>query len=310
MTIPPHDPQPLEATGPRIEPGRRLNPSRQGDRPWRLVITLLGGIVLLLMLLFLVAYSTTSWLDGRRYADVPATTGLGSPSSLTLSSDVGNVNVVHDADVDDVTLALVENGEISLPAEGDVTRAEITQRGGDSSKTVTVKQPQGPAAVPWDQPGRDLLLLIPDGHGMALTVTAGVGDVDIDGTFSTLEVTADVGDVSLDSVEAPDGVAVTTSVGGADIDLAGSELSTVDVTSSVGDVDVVLPDDAGGTVTVRTSMGTIDVEVPGSEPWDVEARSDVGEARVDPDLTRGADSSSALGTLTATSDIGDVTITR
>ena len=52
---PPSAQQPPPPRDPLIEPGRRLSPSRGRDRPWRLLVTLVGGATVLLVVLALAA---------------------------------------------------------------------------------------------------------------------------------------------------------------------------------------------------------------------------------------------------------------
>lgn len=294
-----------------LEPGRRLSPSPGSDRPWRLLLTLLGAGVVVLLLLAMGTLSMSGWLAARSYTVVPATTELGTPDSLGLTSDLGDIHVEHSDQVDQVTLALVENGRTELPAEGDEARARIDLRGDAESSLVDVDQPDGPSAIPWEDQHRNLVLLIPAGHDLTLEITSSVGDVDADGAFSALSVAADVGDVQLDSVSAPGGLTVTSDVGDVEVEVAAPTPDAVEVTTSVGNIDLLLPEDAGGDVTARSDMGDIDVTAPGVTQWSITARTAIGEQNVDSSLT--ADDSTtedSVGRLTAISEMGNVTISR
>lgn len=291
-----------------LEPGRRLSPSPRGDRPLRLLLTLLGAAVLVLLLLGMGTLSVSSWLSARGYTMVPATTELGTPSSLSLSNDVGDVRVEHSTEVDQVTLALVESGATGLPPGGDQVRARLDRSGDGESAQVDVNQPDGPGAIPWQDVHRDLLLLVPSGHELALDITSTVGDVDAEGEFSALSVSSEVGDVRLAYITAPDGLTATSDVGDLEVELESPTPKAVDLSTSVGGIDLLLPMDAGGEMTARSELGYIDITAPGSGRWVVDARSELGDAQVDPSMSAG--SGAAVGTLTATSEVGDVTIMR
>lgn len=298
----------LPARGSVLEPGRRLSPSPQRDRSWRLLITLLGAIVLILLLLGLTAISVSSWLSSRGFTDISATTGLGTPSTLELTNDVGDVHVLHTADVDEVTLAFVDDGSTALPGADATVRADVARTGDTDSSRVEVSQPGGPAVVPWEHDTHDLLLLIPEDHDLSLDLTSSVGDIDATGRYSSLAVTSDVGDVRLASVSAPGGLTATSEVGDVEIELEGPTPDTVEVTTGVGDVYLLLPVDASGDVTARSDLGTIDLTAPGTGRWTVTASADLGERIVDPSLAAG--DQDPVGTLTVTSEVGDVTVSR
>lgn len=293
---------------PQRVPARRLYPSPRHDRPLRRLITVLGALVLVLVLVGLAAVTVSSWYSARGFSDVPATTELGSPATLTLDSDIGEIRVLHSPDVDQVTLALVVDGSSALPAPGTEARASITQEGEGASRTVQVRQPSGPTAVPWEQEHRDLLLVIPADHELALVVDSSYGDIDADGSFTSLDVHAEVGDVRLASVTAPDGLTVTGDLGDVEIELEGPTPESLAVTSSVGDVDVLLPVDARGDVDIRSEVGDIELVAPGSGRWAVDAQSELGARTVDPALSSA--SGEILGSLTVHSEVGNVTVSR
>lgn len=301
-------PGPDSARGSALEPGRRLRSSPQRDRSWRLLITLLGGIVLLLLVLGLTAISVSSWLTSRSFSEIPATTGLGTPSALELTNDLGDVQILRSADVDEVTLAFVEDGSTALPAADATAHAAVDRTGGADAPRITVRQPGGPTAVPWESDTRDLLLLIPNDLDLSLDLTSSVGDVDATGRFSTLAVTSEVGDVRLASVTAPDGLTVTSDVGDVEVELEGPTPDAVEVTTSVGNAYLLLPVDARGDMTVRSDMGDIELTAPGTTQWSITASAELGERSVDPSFTR--DTGDSVGTLTVISEVGNVTISR
>lgn len=294
--------------GSALEPGRQLSPSPRNDGSWRLLLTLLGAAVLVLLLLGMGTLSVSSWFSARSYAMVPSTTELGNPDSLSLTSDLGDVRVEHSAAVDQVTLALVENGMTELPAAGEEARARIDQRGDAGSPHVAVNQPDGPSAIPWEDQYRDLLLLIPAGHELTLEIASSFGDVDAEGAFSTLAVASEVGDIRLASITAPGGLTVTSDVGDVEVELAGPAPDAVEVTTSVGNADLLLPVDASGDVTVRSDMGDIDLTAPGTTQWSITASTELGERSVDPSFT--SRTGDEVGTLTVTSEVGNVTVSR
>lgn len=304
-------PRPEAPGSSSLEPGRRLSPSPRSDGPWRLLLTLLGGGVVVLLLLAMGTVSMSSWLAARSYTVVPATTELGTPDSLGLTSDLGDIHVEHSDQVDQVTLALVENGKTELPAEGEEARARIDLRGDAESSLVDVDQPDGPSAIPWEDQYRNLVLLIPAGHDLTLEITSRTGDVDTDGAYSALSVATETGNVHLDSVSAPGGLTVTSDVGDVEVEVAAPMPEAVEVTTSVGNVDLLLPEDAGGDVTARSEVGDIDVTAPGATQWSVTARTAIGEQSVDSSLTADASTTEdSVGRLTAISEMGNVTISR
>src|SRR5699024_7852748 len=142
----------------------------------------------------------------------------------------------------------------------------------------------------------------------ALEVRTRAGDVQADGEFTALEVHSDAGDLRLGPLSAPDGVRASTGAGDVDLELVSPAPTAVDVTATTGDVDVLLPTDAGGRVAVTADVGDIEVAAPGTGRWRVRAASAVGEVRTDPG--REAGSGEGVGTLTVTSEVGSVDISR
>jgi hypothetical protein len=291
-----------------IAPGRRLAPAPGRDRPWRLLTTLLGAAIVLLVVLALAATSTATWLAGRGYTEVPAITALGSPTSLTLTSATGTVRVLPSGEVDEVTLALVAPGQTTLPEEEARVRARITTDLRGTAATVDVRQPARSSAPPWTPATQDVLLLVPTGPDLALEVRAEVGDVLVDGDFTALHAVSRVGDLRLGPLTAPAGVTATADVGDIDVELGSPAPATVDLTAAVGDVELLLPTDAGGEVTVSADLGDVEVAAPGTERWRVDAASELGDVHQEPGLTEGT--GAAIGALKVTSEIGTITLTR
>ena len=143
---PPPSQQPL------FLPGQQLTPTPDRDRPWRVLTVLLGSAVVLLLISGLTLATAASWATGRGYSEVAATTGLGTPTSLSLTSEVGSVRVLPSEDVDEVTLALVEPGATALPPPQETVRARITRGTDSQGATAVVSQPQRYSVLPWMNP--------------------------------------------------------------------------------------------------------------------------------------------------------------
>src|SRR5699024_6311738 len=246
--------------------------------------------IVLLVVLGLALASAATWLAGRGYGAVPATTGLGSPTALVLDLRVGDVRVLPSADVDELTLALVEPGETTLPAADEQVPARLSESRAGGRTELEVGQPSRTFDPPWSAGGREVLLLVPTDLELAL------------------EVRTRAGDVRLGPLSAPDGVRASTGAGDVDLALVSPAPTAVDVTATTGDVDVLLPTDAGGRVAVTADVGDIEVAAPGTGRWRVRAESAVGEVRTDPGLEAG--SGEGVGTLTVTSEVGSVDISR
>lgn len=292
----------------RYDPPRRLVPSPASDRPWRTGTVLVGGGVVLLLVLVLAATSAATWVNARRFTEVPATTTLGAPTSLSVGSTLGTVRVQPSDEVDEVVLSLVEPGTTVPAAEGDMVRARIERSGGADATVVRVSQPEEYTGVPGVDRARDVLVLVPSGHVMDLDLSSTVGDVVADGEFSAVNVRADVGDVHLGPVSAPDGLTVSTDIGGIDVETVSPAPTSVELTSSLGDVSLRLPADAGGEVSLLSELGDLRIAVAGTSRWGVETSTGLGTEQIDPGLTDG--SGAPVGTLSARTETGDVTITR
>lgn len=302
--------QPPSAPPPErlLLPGQRLTPSPDRDRPWRVLTVLIGVSAVLLMVGGLAVASAANWAAGRGYTEIAATTGLGTPSSLSLASVTGSLRVLPSDDVDEVTLALVEPGATGLPSPQDTTPARLTHGTDAAGPTVTVQQPQSHAGWPWTDRTRDVLLLVPSGLELSLVVDAGVGDVLVDGEFSALDVRSDVGDVVLGSLGVTEALTVTSEVGDVDIELESPAPADTEIRAAVGNVDLQLPTDSSGSITITSELGDVIVTAPGTTRWHVDAVSELGSVQVDPGLADG--SGTGDGTLTVTSDVGEITIER
>jgi len=293
--------------GPRIEPARRLDPEPSRDRPWRVLLVVLASTAVVLMLASLGAWSLFAWNHQQSFSDVAATHGVGTPQSLSLSADVADVQVVRDAAAEEVSIALVPMGSTSLPAPEETARAEVSVTGTATDREVQVRQPRY-NSLPWQNPHRDLLVVIPEDHVLALDLDADVGDVELDGEFSELVVSADVGDVELVDITAPDGIEVRAEVGQVALTTAAAVPGGITVTNSVGDVSLQLAPEATGDVEVTADIGNAEVRLPGSARWSVDATSEAGSTDVAPEIVD-ADGQIA-GHLTVRSSVGDVDVTR
>lgn len=292
----------------RTEPARRLTPSPGGGRTWRVVVTVIAAMVMSVALLALAGMALTSWAVNRSFQEVAATHDLGSPDSLTLTSRVADVRVATSPEVDEVTLALVEPGSFSVPDPDRTARARVSVEDGADGPQVTVSQPNVNRFGGLLDDHRDVLLLVPEGHRMALDVRSDVGDIDAAGAFTSVTIGSDVGDVSLSSIDAPDGITVRTDVGQVSLTPAAPVPGGIDISSTLGDVDLALPVDAEGPVTVHSDIGEVDIAAPGTTRREVHARSDVGTVDVDPALMSG--DGEPAGTLTVTTSVGDISVSR
>jgi hypothetical protein len=301
-------PAPPERPAPRYDPPRRLEPSPERDRPWRRGIVLAGGAVMLLVLLALAAATTATWWNGRHFAEIPATTGLGTPSALHLTSTLGDVRVQMSPDVEEITLSLVSPGTTVPAPDGEQVRARLERSDDAGASTLRVSQPENYSTWPGTSGTRDVLLLIPTDHELDLDLDSEVGDVTAEGAFGSLDVQADVGDVHLGPVSAPQGLGVLTDVGDIEAELEAPGPAAVDLCSSLGNITLQLPADASGPVGAETELGDVDVAVAGTSTWRIETSAGLGEVSVDPGL-RG-DDAEAAGTLTLASETGDITLTR
>lgn len=293
---------------PRLDPPHRLAPSPVRDRRWRRLTTLLGGAVVLLVVLGLLALSAAHWMSLRRFEEIPATLSLGSPQSLSLEVAAGDVRVLPSEEVEEVTLSLAEPGTTVPVGAEERVRAEMRRTGDASHPVVTVSQPQDVTLVPGAGRLRDVLVLVPADHVLDLELTSGAGDLTAEGDFTALRARTDVGDVHLGPVTAAEGVDVRTDVGAVDVELLSPAPAEVVLASQVGDLALRLPSDARGRVDAVTELGDVEVVLAGTAPWTVEAGSELGEVQVDPDVEGAAPE--AVGTLALRTSAGDVTVTR
>lgn len=291
-----------------VEPARRLSPSPRRDRSWRVVLTVLGALVMALVLAAMVTSSVVGWAVNRGFTEVPATTALGAPSSLMLTTDVADIRVVHAEEAAEVSVALVASGATTLPSDDARARARVDVEGSGDAPIVEVRQPYSDGPIPWISETRDLLVVVPEGHQIDLDLSSNVGDIRAQGDFSSLSATSNVGEILLTAVSAPRGVHAASDIGDVDLDLADPVPGGVEVTSNVGDIEVRLAPDATGDLTITTDVGSATVEAPGTGRWSVDATSEVGEVRTDADL-RDAEGPIS-GRMTIRANVGDVTITR
>ena len=299
--------QPVEQE-PRYEPGRQLTPSPQQDRPWRVLTVLIGAVTTLLVVAGFALASVSSWIAVRDVDEIPAVTALGTPASLSLTSTVGTVRVLPSADVEEVTLALTEPGSTALPATGQTVRAHLTEVAGASGTTVTVRQPERVSIAPWTSPDRDVLVLVPVGHELALDLQADVGDIQVDGEFTSLTAHSDVGSLRLGPLSVDGEVRASSQVGDISLELDSPGTESIGLRTAAGSVALTLPADAETGIDVLTELGDVQVSLPGAESWDVTTATDLGSVSIDPSLTRG--SASEGRELTVTSSLGDISITR
>lgn len=306
--VPPHTEQDAPAPRVRTEPAHRLSPSPRGGRGWRITVTLIASLVVGLLLLGLAGMSLTSWAINRGYQDVPATYELGTPDSITLTSHVAEVTVMPSSEVDQVTVALVDPGATALPPDSATARAQVSIEEGATGIVLDVRQPGVNRFAGLLEEHRDVLLVVPTRHTMALDITSNVGGIDASGEFTSLTVRSDVGDIRLRGVSAPEGLTATGGVGGIDVATDGSIPAGITLTSDMGDVSLALPTDAGGEVTITSDVGEVDVTAPGEARRTVVATSEVGTVTVDPQVADAAGES--VGTLTVTTSVGDIRVSR
>lgn len=292
----------------RIDPPHRLAPAPVRDRRWRRLTTLLGGTVVLLVVLGLLALATAHWMSLRRFEEVPATLALGSPSSLTLDVSGGDVRVLPSDAVAEVTLSLVEPGTtVPVGPEGRV-RADLRRSGGPQHPVVAVDQPHDLSLLPGAGGDREVLVLVPVGHELDLELASEAGDLTVEGDFTALHASTAVGDVVLGPVTASEELSVHTDVGSIDVALLSPSPAAIELSTQVGDIDLRLPADAAGRIGVVTDLGDVVVQLPGTELWRVEARTELGESQIDPEVEGAAGGS--VGTLSLISSTGDITVTR
>lgn len=270
-----------------VQPAHRLRPSRRRDRPWRIALPLLAGLVVLALLAGLSTMTAVSWAQQHRFPPAPAVHELGTPRSLELSSRFADVTVERSSEVDQVTLALVPAGSTDLPAAGATARATVDTRTTADRLVATVREPAASGPIPWQSESRDVLVLVPAAQDLRLAVTTEVADVAVDGSYSALSVRTDTGDVDLENI-ASDGA--------------------VSVTSDVGDVDLQMRSGNASPLRVRARTGDVSIAVPGQRQYDVTTHTSVGDVQIEPGLQ--AASGAEAPEISATTDVGDVTISR
>lgn len=287
---------------------RRLTPTADGSRALRWAVLLLG---LVLVIGAAGSLATVTWAtrvaDGE-YDDLPAAHELGTPDSLAVAAEVMDITAVRDPEATQVTAALVEPGATTLPATGETVRARVTLGGTKADREVEVDVPRTSHPVPWMTTQRDLLVVIPAEHELALEATNWVGDIEAEGAFTRVMARTSAGDVELRDISVAEDVSVTSEVGDVELSLADSVPGGIDVANPHGDTSVRLAPEAEGDLTVAAGVGDIEVAAPGSGRYAVEAHSEIGETTIDPDLVSG--DGEVLGTLIAGSSSGDVTVGR
>lgn len=270
-----------------LDPAHRLQPSPRRDRPWRILLPLLAGLVGLFLVAALATQTAVSWAQQDRYPPVTATHELGTPSSLELSSRFADVTVQRSADVDQVTLALVSPGSTTLPAAGATARAAVETRGSAEAVRASVREPGMAGPVPWQSEDRDVLVLVPEDLDLRLSVTTDLGDITASGRYTSLSARTDTGDVALDDIATSGAVTVKT---------------------SVGDIDLRMRPDTHSPLRVSAETGDVSIAVPGKRQYDVSSHASVGDEQIEPGVQAapGAEASP----ISANADVGDVTITR
>ncbi|MBK0330623.1 DUF4097 family beta strand repeat protein [Brachybacterium sp. MASK1Z-5] len=267
-------------------PPRPLPEGTGRDRTMRRVLVLLAVVCLVLTAGGLAARSIAAGIEQSRFPEAPAVLAVGSPSSLEVTSSVSDVTVRVSDEVDQVTLALVEQGTDTVPADPAPVKARWVRSTHDGTLRVDVQRPRLEATSNWfDDEDRDLLVLVPPdiAPDLSLAVKADVGNLSAQGALAGLDLRTRTGDVDADGVSASGSVAART---------------------DIGDIDLALDEDGAHEVSARTTTGDVSIALPCCETWDVDARSEEGSTDVDAGI-RGEGAA-----LRARTDIGDVSVTR
>lgn len=287
LTPPPPAPAP---TPPRraVRPSHPLDLPPSSQRRWRGGLVLIAILLLALTLGGLAVGSVLRAVERSQYTEIPASQGLGSPQTLEVVTDVGDIGVRTDPTADEVTIRLLTASDGTGSPETVTARIEVAAIPGVSDGTrVRVTQPRHNGWFPWSSDAGEVELVVPESlaRTMDLDLTTDIGDVSATGEFAA--------------------VTAQTSTGGVDLDLGGIT-GEVSGTSNLGDIEVRLGQDSTPTaVTASTNTGEVAVHLPGTAGYRVTATTDLGERVVDPTLI------SADGIpVTATSDLGDVTVGR
>ncbi|MGY5763652.1 DUF4097 family beta strand repeat-containing protein [Brachybacterium sp. DNPG3] len=306
-------PAPAPATaddrrGVDIDPARRLSPGPGRGNGWRVATVVIAVVVSALAVVSLVASTVVPWAIGRSYRVIPATLALGTPSSLTLDVDVADVRIVRDAEADEVTVALVADGATRLPETEESVRATMRDDGTASAPDLTIRQPVRTGPIPWVHDARDVLVVVPADLALDLDLTSDLGNVEAEGPFGSLLVVSSLGDVDLTGVSTTGIVDVSADMGSIRADIDGGRAADIALRSSLGDVDLVVEEGTSGAIEAYADTGSMTVQVPGDARWEIDAQADMGDVDVDRSIT-GADGASA-GTMTLTTDLGDIRVTR
>lgn len=267
----------------RMVPATPLPEAPGTERVLRTVLVVVAVLTLVVSAGLLAIGSVFSVINRADYSQIPATQELGTPSQLSLSAPAADVAVVTDPSADQVSVSLVESGEVA--ATQDETAFARISRHGDR---VRVEQPvmDGPFPFMHDD-HRDVVLTVPSelapsfslhldtaasnteftgGQFRDLTVDTGAGDVDLQDLTvgGDLKVNTGAGNVSvaLSPEASPSSVTLQSGVG--DLDLQVPEGMTFHVhspDSGVGQVDIApgIDSDSGPDLNIRTSTGDVDV---------------------------------------------------
>lgn len=285
LTPPPPAPAPPQRV---IRPSEPLDLPPSSQRRWRGALVALAILMLALTLGGLAVGSVLRAVESSRFTEIPATQGLGIPGTLEVTTDIGDVSVRTDPTAEEVTIRLLTDGDGASSPETVKARISVAPIPGVADGTsVRVTLPHHDGGFWWSGTSGDVELVVPASLAptMDLDLTTDIGDVDVAGEFAAVQA--------------------LTSTGGVDLDLGGitGEVSAI---SDLGDVDVRLGENSAPTaVTARTDTGEVTVRLPGTGGYRITAETDLGERVVDPSLVSGDGIP-----VTATSDLGDVTVGR
>lgn len=267
-------------------PPRPLSEGTGRDRTMRRVLVILAVVCLVLTAGGLAARSIAAGVEQSRFPEAPAVLAAGAPSSLEVTSSVSDVTVRVSDEVDQVTLALVEQGTETVPADPAPVRARWVRSMHDGTLRVDVQRPRLKTTSSWiDDEQRDLLVLVPPSAApdLSLAVKVDVGDLSAQGALAGLDLRTITGDIDADGVSAHGSVAART---------------------DVGDIDLALDEAGAQGVTARTTTGDVSVSLPCCETWSVDARAQEGSTDVDAGI-RGEGAPLSVRT-----DIGEVSVSR
>ena len=248
-------------------------------------------------------------------ASAPSSAGTGiRVATAVIGGSIAVIAIVAAA-VGQFGLAGAMSSETSELIPASITSIEIDNTVGDVSVFTT------PGATPkvdmmvdafaWNQPvapqvtidGTELSIDVPDRGGICfgwcsgqVTILIELGDLSLD----ELDITSDVGTIAVNEGVVVRDLSVESSVGDIRADLV--QATAIDITSDVGNVQV-WADAQTRSIIVTTSVGDIEIGVQPGVEYDARASSEIGS--VTTDLT---ESRSATNTITASSEVGDVTL--